>query len=246
MQYFFGSGSLYGRQTGVSNPTPIRFGAIQDVSVDISFTTKALFGQYQFPLAVARGQAKVSGKASFGQLSGLAFNNLFFGETSLGTTPTVTAIDELQTVSANTATVTFNSTYVEDLGVLSVAAGTIMQRVASAPSGSGNYSVNETTGVYTFNSAMNNLAVAISYDYTTAAGTGTSIVMANQLSGSAPTFMLVLAGSFQSKAVRLKLNACMSSKLSMATKMDDFTLPQFDFEAFSDTSGNVGAFAFAE
>lgn len=246
MQYFFGSGSLYGRQTGVSNPTPIRFGGVQNCSMDFSFSNKSLYGQYQFPLYAARGEAKISGKANFAQLFGQAFNNLFFGETSLGTTPVFTAIDELQTVTACAATVTNNTTYVEDLGVLNTATGTILSRVAATPSGSGNYSVNETTGVYTFNSALNGVIVAISYDYNGAANSGTLITGANQLMGSSPTFMMVLAGSLNGLKMRVKLNACMSSKLMLSTKMSDFMLPDFEFEGFCDVTGNWGQISFAE
>lgn len=246
MQYFFGAGSLYGRQTGVSNPTPIRFGGVQDVSIDFSFENKSLYGQYQFPLYTARGTGKITGKARFGQLFGQAFNNLFFGETALGTTPVFTAIDEVQTVTANTATVTNNATYVEDLGVLNSATGVIMSRVASAPSGTGNYSVNETTGVYTFNSAMNNVSVAISYDYNGAANSGSLITGANQLVGSSPQFLMVLSGSLGGKLIRTKLNACMSSKLSLATKLSDYMLPEMDFEAFCDVTGNWGQISFSE
>lgn len=245
-QYFFGTGSLYGRQTGVSNPTPIRFGAIQDVSVDFSFENKELYGQYQFALYVARGPAKIAGKAKFGQLFGAAFNNLFFNEASLGTTPVLTAIDEVQTVASCNATVTNSANYVQDLGVLNPTLGTIMSRVAAAPSGTGNYSVNETTGVYTFNTAMNGLQVQITYDYNGAAGAGTLITGANQLMGASPQFMMVLAGSLGGKAMRIKLNACMSTKLTLATKLTDFTLPELDFMGFVDTSGNWGSMSFAE
>lgn len=246
MQYFFGSGSLYGRQTGVSNPTPIRFGAVQDVGVDFAFENKELFGQYQFALYVARGQAKITGKAKFGQMFGAAFNNLFFGETSLGTTPVFTSVDESQTVTANIATVTNNGNYVQDLGVLNTATGIIMARVASAPSGSGNYSVNETTGVYTFNSAMNNVIVAITYDYNGAAGAGTMITGVNQLAGTSPQFLMVLSGSLGGKLMRLRLNACMANKLAIGTKMSDYTLPEFEFQGFADVSGNWGQWSFSE
>lgn len=247
VQYFFGTGSLYGRQTGVSNPTPVRFGAIQGCSVDVSYTTKELYGANQFPLDVARGQAKITGKANFAQLNGISFNNLFFGESSIGTTPILTAIDEAQTVANNTVTVTNAANYLEDLGVVNTTSGVSMNRVSAGnESGVASYSVNETTGVYTFNSAMDAVIVNVSYDYTGASGAGTSIVLSNQLVGSAPTFLIVLAGVFKSKAMRLKLNACVSSKLTLPTKLADYTINEFDFMAYADASGNVGTLSFAE
>jgi len=44
----------------IANPTPVPFGALQDISLDFSWTMKELYGQYQMPLAVGRGAAKVT------------------------------------------------------------------------------------------------------------------------------------------------------------------------------------------
>lgn len=247
MEFFFGTGSLYGRQTGVSNPTPIRFGGVQEASVDFSFEVKELFSQYQFPLAVARGTAKITGKAKFAALSGIAFNNIFFGESSLGNTPILTSIDEVNTVSnSNLVTVAQAANYVQDLGVLNVSTGAIMTRVAAGPLGTTQYAVNESTGNYTFNNAMAQAQVMITYDYNGAANSGTLVTGVNQLVGSAPQFLMVLSGSFQNKAMRMKLNACMASKLSLGTKLADYMLPEFDFNAFVDVTGNWGQLSFAE
>lgn len=239
-QYVFGSGVVFGRRTDISNPTPVRLGALQDVSVDIAFTTKELFGQYQFPLAIGRGTAKITGKAKFGQFNAQAFNDLFFGEAAEPATgETITSVQEAATVTANAVTVSHNSTFALDLGVIVANTGQVLQRVASAPSGTGNYSCNETTGVYTFNSAMNNTAVQVSYSYTDASN-GATITIANQLLGSAPTFKLVMTETFNSNKLNLQLNACMSNKFTMATKLEDFTIPEFDFQAFADASNNIG------
>ncbi len=51
----FGSGVLIATPSG-ANATPVQFGTLQDVSIDISFSSKQLFGQYQFPIALARGE----------------------------------------------------------------------------------------------------------------------------------------------------------------------------------------------
>jgi len=77
--FAFGSGVLLGTRTDVANATPVNFGLVQEVQLDLQFTAKELYGQYQFPVAIARGQGKATGKAKMAQISGLAFNNLFFG-----------------------------------------------------------------------------------------------------------------------------------------------------------------------
>src|SRR3990172_4159491 len=115
MQYQFGSGVLYGRSLTNTPATPVRFGALHDVSVDFAFTTKPLFGSFQFPLAIGRGTAKVTGKANFAQFNAQAFNDLFFGLSNPATGETKTAVQEPQTITANIITATHNTTYVQDL-----------------------------------------------------------------------------------------------------------------------------------
>jgi hypothetical protein len=41
----------------------------------------------------------------------------------------------------------------------------------------------------------------------------------------------------------IKLNRAISSKLTFATKLEDFTIPEFDFDAFADGSNNIGKIA---
>lgn len=237
-QYAFGSGIMFGRKTGVATPTPVRFGALQDVSVDISFTTKQLFGQYQYPLAIGRGTAKITGKAKFAQLNAQAFNDLFFNEAAVTAGEVVTTVAESALPAGNFAVVVHNATFAQDLGVANATTGEVFQRVAGVPVGNNNYSCNETTGNYGFNSTMN-VAVLISYNYTDA-GNGSNIVLVNQLLGSAPQFIVVLTEAFQSNALTLQLNACMSSKLTLTTKLEDFWVQEFDFEAYADASNTIG------
>jgi len=244
MQYQFGSGVLYGRSLTNTPATPVRFGALQDVSIDFAFTSKPLYGSFQFPLAVGRGTAKVQGKANFAQFNAQAFNDLFFGLSNPTTGETKTAVQEAQTISANIVTVTNNSTYVQDLGVVKSSDGTVYTRVTSGPVGQ-QYSCNETTGVYTFNNTQNAVAVLVSYQYTDAAN-GKKITMTNQLLGNSPQFIGVFTSIYNSKQISLTLNACMSNKLTLATKLEDWTVPSFDFEAFCDASNVLGTMSMDE
>ena len=245
MQYQFGSGVLYGRNIPSSGvATPIRFGGLQDVSIDFAFTNKQLYGQFQFPIALGRGTGKISGKAQWAQFNAQAFNDLFFGQTSLPVGELKTAVAEAGTVTANAITVTHNATYNQDLGVVLASTGEPLTRVASGPI-SGNYSCNETTGVYTFNNTQNAVAMLVSYNYNDTAN-GKKITITNQLLGNAPQFIGVFTNTFNGKQLTLNLNACMSNKLTLATKLSDFTIPQFDFEAFSDAAGNIGTLSMDE
>ena len=241
MQYSFGSGVLFGRSTSVSNPTPVRFGGLQEVSVDISFTTKPLFGQFQYPIAIGRGTAKITGKAKFAQFNAQAFNDLFFGNSVNPSNSSIRAVTaEAATITANIVTVAHNGAgnFVADYGVVKVSDGTVYTRVAANATGQ-QYSCNETTGVYTFNSSQNGTAVAVSYTYNDTQN-GKSIIITNQLLGVAPQFIAAFTNTFNGKQETLILNACMSSKLTLATKLEDWQMPEFDFEAFADASNVVG------
>lgn len=244
MQYSFGSGVLYGRSLVSNVPTPVRFGALQGVSIDFSFTTKELYGQYQFPIALGRGTGKITGKADFAQFNAQAFNDLFFGLTNPSTGEVRTAVAEAGTVTANIVTATFNSTFVRDLGVVLASDGSVYTRVSATPVGQ-QYACNETSGVYTFNASQANAAVLLSYNYTDAAN-GKLISITNQLLGNSPQFMAVFTETFNSKRLTVVLNACMSSKLSLVTKLEDFTIPAFDFQAFADAANAIGSISTAE
>jgi hypothetical protein len=240
--YQFGSGNLYGLAGAV--PVARKFGALQDVSVDISFTLKELYGQRQFPLTIARGQGKIEGKAKFASLNGAMMNDLFFNQTN--------ATGKKQPVNREPATipstpfqvtVVNGATFYEDLGVVYTLTGVPLVRVASAPA-TGQYSVNNATGQYTFAAADTTLGVLIDYSYTTTGGNITTIT--NQLMGAAQSFALVLPIVYGSGSVYLHLNACISSKLSLATKLEDFLVPDFDFKAFADASDTVGFLSSSE
>src|SRR3954451_24571169 len=83
MQLAFGAGALWGNHTDVtgSGIGPDQFGILQDVQIDWDWTTKELWGQFQFPLDIARGQGKIAGKAKFARIFGAIYGDLFFGQT---------------------------------------------------------------------------------------------------------------------------------------------------------------------
>jgi len=242
--YSFGSGVLIGTRTDITNGTPINFGLVQEVTIDETASVKELMGQYQRPLAIARGTIKTTGKAKVARSSGLAFANLYYG-VSPASGQLATSFAEAGTVPASspyTVSVANAATAVDDDGVIYAATGLPLTKVASSPSAS-QYSVS--SGVYTFNSGDAGKAVLTTYTYTLA-GSGQKLTIANQLLGTTPTFQALFYTTFQGQAVTLKLNNCTASKLSFQSKLEDFTLPEFDFSCFADSSGNVMTWSFAE
>lgn len=233
-QYYFGTGSLFVLQ---AVGAPILFGALQDVSVDFAAERKSLHGQNSFPLDTARGKATIEGKATNGQLSPQLYNALFFGQT-ITTGMKLLIVGEQGTIPTTPfqITVANGATFSKDLGVMLNATGVWMTRVASGPT-TGQYSVNETTGVYTFATADVAKTVSINYLHTSVAGF--TIAGANLAMGDIPTFGLILSNKFKGKTSTLELLTCTSSKLSFPAKQDDYALPDFDFAAQDDGTGQV-------
>jgi hypothetical protein len=246
-QYAFAAGYLFGLRTDVANATPVRFGALQDVQIDIQYTLKELYGQNAFPLAIARGQGKIQGKTKFAQVNGLTFNNLFFGQ-SQATGQQATSVLEAQTVPAVTpftVTVANAASFVGDLGAAYAATGIPLTKVAGAPTAVGQYAVNTSTGVYTFFSGDASAAILVTYTFNVAA-TGQKITIANAVVGVTPTFQVNLSQPWNGKTLNLQLNSCVSSKLTVATKAEDFLIPELDFTAQADAAGNIGTISLAE
>jgi hypothetical protein len=242
--YSFGSGVLLGTRTDIANATPLNFGLVQGVTIEETANVKELTGQYQRPVAIARGTIKTTGKATVARISGLAFANLFYGVTpSAGQLATSFAeAAAVPAITPFTVTAVNSSNFVDDEGALYAATGLPLTKVVSAPS-AGQYSVS--SGVFTFNAADAGKAVLISYTYT-AAGSGQKFTVANQLLGTTPTFQAVFYTTFQGQAISLKLNNCTSSKLSFQSTLEDFVMPEFDFSCFADAAGNVMTWSFAE
>jgi hypothetical protein len=237
-QYEFGSGVMFGTRTDIPNPTPIKFGALQDVSLDWAFTNKELHGQYSYPLDVGRGAAKVAGKAKAAAFSSIGFNSVFFAD-QLNSGQLLVANDELHAIPgsvAYTVTVTNGATFTTDLGVTYAATGIPFVNVASAPA-VGQYEV-ASGGVYTFALADASANIKINYAYS--ALTGNTITINNPLMGSAPTFSMVLYQSRANNVSVIVLNRCIATKLAIATKLEDFSMFDFEFSAFTDASNQLG------
>ena len=234
--YVFGSGVLIGTPSGGS---PINFGLAQEVTLNVATTTKALYGQNNFPVAIGSGTRKMSGKAKLARISGQALGNLFFGvspavggvQTQFGETTSVPI------GSPYTYSVTFHANFVADMGVVYAATGLPLKAVSASPS-VGQYTV--AGGVYTFNSGDAGAAVLVSYTYGVA-GSGESVAVQSQPIGPSITFSANLFASDPTtgKQFSLYLYNCVAEKLSFGTKLEDFVMPELDFQCFANAAGQV-------
>ena len=239
----FGIGALIATPVGGS---PVQFGTLQEVSVDFSSTLKELMGQYQLPVAVARAGMKVSGKAKTANIISNLFNTIFFGpgESTATAGQKLWSYNEAGTVpavSTYTITVANSAHFDQDLGVQYASSGIQLVKVASVTA-VGQYSV--AAGVYTFFSGDASKAVQITYSYTQTI-IGQSSVINNALMGVQPNFQIDFyqtdpanSGSQWS----LRLYYCVASKLSFGAKNEDWTIPEFEFSAFTNAPNNLGEF----
>lgn len=245
----FGSGSMYGSTLQGGVLVPRKFGALQDISIDISYSKKKLYGQKQFAIVIVRGQGSITGKAKQANINAGQFNDLFFGQT-VTTGQQVPIFSEVGTIPATPfqVTVANSATWLADGGVVDTTSGLTMLRVPSAPA-TGQYSV--AAGVYTFAVADVGHTVAIDYVFTQV-GSGVTTTLINQQAGTTPTFkgiFVMKSAASPGNAVKqlvLTLNLCVSDKLSLASKIEDFMIPEFDFEASEDIAGNIGTLTGSE
>lgn len=254
MQLAFGAGALWGNRTDAtgSGIGPDQFGILQEVQIEWEWTTRELWGQHQFPVDIARGQGKITGKAKFARIFGAIYGDLFFGQ--IPATGRLTVADNeaavVPGVSPYAVTVANAANFADDLGVYYAAganAGNRFTRVGT-PSSAGQYSVNAATGVYTFAAADAGAAIVISYLFNS--GSGKQLALTNQLMGFTPVFKATFYTSKTTQGVpaglTLVLNACTASKLSLPTKTDEYEIQEFDFSAFADPTGAIGTLSVNE
>lgn len=245
----FGAGKLIAVPTtdaagnAIAVPTPVAVAVLQDVSVDIDYETKTLHGEKQFAVAVARGKAKISWKAKTGNFDAAALGSLLLGAQPAASRKSA-VIDSAFTIPATPFTTTIappdTGTFVADLGVTSALTGVALTRVASAPA-TGQYSLNAATGIYTFAAADTLKQVLISYEYSKAVDASSQLFsITNNLMGYTPTFSALFYNEYMGKKLVMKLNANVMGKQGLPFKNDDFTMTDFDAEAFADASGSVG------
>lgn len=237
----FGSGVLWGVRTDLTTPTPVNFAILQNIDFKDSADLKELHGQYEYSVEQARGKRKSTVKASAGRFSLNAMNSLFYNGT-VGAGYTAIQFQELGTIPASTpytVTVANSSTWIQTLSVNYYTTGLPLTRVASSPA-AGQYT--EAAGVYTFAAADEGKQVQISYKYTVT-GSGQSLTVANQLMGTNPTFQATFYANRGSGTaagmIALTLKACTMNSLEFKTKIDDFSMPDFEFGFHADASGNV-------
>lgn len=246
-QYLFGAGKVhvtpiqdvYGNP--ITNGTPVEVGVMQSVSVDISYDLKELHGRGQFAVDAARGKGSIKCKASFGRINGALLNSVFFGgviATGGITTTAQTLNGEIIPGNGTVTPVVPNAgTFMQDLGVTDSRA-VPLTKVASSPI-AGQYSVNESTGAYTFATADATKTVFISFKYSATVAGAKSGLVTNLDMGYTPEFSVSLVRDYKGKMMGMDFFRCLSNKLAFSSKQDDYDLPEFEFQPMADDLSRV-------
>lgn len=234
----FGSGVMF--MTNAAGGTPVRVGVLQDVSFDISFEEKPLYGTSQWPVALARGKAKGAVKAKFARIDGATIGSLFFGATPAAGEEIIADLEAgvVPGAPAYTITVIHSSNWKEDKGVFYATTGQPLVKVNSGPT-SGQYSV--ASGIYTFSAADASAAVLISYAWNDGT-TGYKTTITNQPMGTVSYFqtdLYQINPEVSGSQWGMRLYRCASSKLALNSKNDDWMIPEFDASVQANAAGKV-------
>lgn len=249
-QAVFGAGIIWGIPlqdsvgTAITNPTPIRIGILQEINPDFSFDTKELYGQFQFPQFVGRGKGKLTFKAKFAQINGYMLNALYFGMPAANLVGGTQIKDYLDgtgtTVPGTPYQITIapplSGTFAYDLGVRNGTTGFPLTRVASAPT-AGQYSISG--AVYTFAAADTGTTMFIDFQYTATVAGSQKLTINNQPMGQVPLMKVDMSMPYLGKELIFTVPNAVPTKLSLATKLDDFAIPDFEFSGFSTSGGQV-------
>jgi hypothetical protein len=247
MQLIFGIGALWGTRSDVTGVGPDQFAILQDNSIDFQFEVKELYSQLGYPVDIARGKGKITGKAKMARVFAALYADLFFGA-SVVTGEDNVSENEGYTLAATTLAVAHASTFVADLGVYYNSGAQLrFTYTTAAPSAAGQYTTG-TNGSYTFYSGDIGAQIAVSYVYTDT--NGKTITITNAYMGFTPTFMGTFyqqrATQGSSGQLTLRLNECVSSHLTIPSRIDDYAMQDFDFQAFSGANNQIGTISTSE
>lgn len=245
----FGPGILVATRTDLAINTAINVGFAQEFSIELAGTTKQLYGQKQYALVAARATIKATAKFKSAVFSGIAWNNIMFGETAFSTSAMLNwNVDSTFTIPATSAfsvTIGTSTTFDANLGVKYAVSGLPFQRVTTGLEAAGKFS--QTGNVMLFASA--DLSQAIKTTWTSVGTVGQSLIITNKDIGNTPTFQLDYYTNLNqptSKPFVVRVYQLVMSKETLPFKLEDFALPEFEADIFANSSDQVMNITFPE
>jgi hypothetical protein len=123
-----------------------------------------------------------------------------------------------------------------------------LQRVSTGLEAAGKYSITGgSPGLYNF--AVADEGVAIKATYTSTVLTGSSLIVTNKNIGTTPTFQLDYYTNLNQPTAKpfiVRLYSAIAAKHTMQFKLEDFMIPEFDYELFANAADQVYDMIFPE
>lgn len=249
--YVFGAGNLFAKRTDVATQQVALLATVQDWSIDLDQELIKLLGQYKAPVDIAPGELKIVGKVKAARVQAYLMNNIILGQTITPNSGFDVATPENKSaIAATTFTVTNGATFLEDLGIVYHNSGIALSPVTAAPAVGSYIAGAAGVGNYTINASDENVPGGLDVYYTYSVTTLYQVSMGQTLMGVGPQFELIGKVPYTVQGVpktfNFKLNAVRSNKLPLAFKNKAYMIPEFDFEGFADSAGNIGTFCTTE
>ena len=221
--------------TGV---TPIAAVTVGGVTAAITLNTTALTLSGSITGLTAGMALELAGAGASG-------GNLFVTLASGATTSWVTSSPALTTITTGavtafpsiTITPPSSGTYLNDWGVRFSSSGLYLTALGtnSTALASGNYL--ETLGVYSFATADAAKGMLTDYEYSVT--TGSQLDILSHLQGQVALSSIRYQGNYGGRYVGIYLPNTVGSKFTIPVKQKDWTLPEIDFQAFTDSANNL-------
>jgi hypothetical protein len=250
MNFQGGSGVLIGTpNVNIDNLTdlsPRPYPVLQEVSCEFKGDTKDLFGQGIFAVDTFDGKVTVSGKGKIIAPPPSLIGPLFFGSTpKQGLNRPVQNEEQapVATLIPNNPTATIN------LGVINGDTGdpmSLYEGVGAPPIGSYTFtpassSSPVTSAAYKFNPSEPASVVWLNYVWPDLVN-GETLDLMNMPMGTRPRQNMYMFNKYRGKTVALILNQVVLGSFSIASKLEDHWLSDFDFKACCDFSNKLGSF----
>ena len=129
--------------------------------------------------------------------------------------------------------------FVADLGIFYASNATQLTfsiPAAGALLSAGNYF--EALGVYSVSAADASKAMLVNYSYSSST-VGFTLNVGNPLMGTTPKFQCNFFNSYEGNTLGMILYSCVSSKLMIPTKLDDYIIEELDFSAYQNAAGQT-------
>lgn len=221
--FVFGVGEMY-TTPNAKNPDPIKIGTPQGLSLSFSGDEASVFGNKRFAVARAGTTLDTTATITMGEFQPEFFSRYLFGATK--GKGRHKQIEEVVILTDNSGTVSYVADdFDRNLGVIGKD-GTRYALVETAPT-EFQYTLDKTTGTYTFNAAAATKTVSIRYGQFFP-NEGDQYVIKNSLMGSTPSFQLEVVGEFEGKGYCMIFPNVRAISYSMDSTNDGFTAPTLE------------------